>query len=426
MKYLNFISVAIFIILFWIIRIPMFLFHLIMSISWLPDVKWPKLGNINPEITSDKFSHDLSGYYKGDGGKFISQAYACIRDEDSWSQVKRFWDWDKNQFFRCDVPKRAWSGDQMAGMALALAVRFREGKLTDEEKKFLSDTCWNAVFGNWIPFRFKHQDTSRGYYWNPFSPGVNCNTQALCLLKLGYLLETSVTKKIIFRVVYWLLLIPSILFYLFGMCDHIIFVRRVCACWWYGTHSDALTYAAGSLLGIPFNKYCLLRLNRRYGKINADISAIAYALCGKDKNKDTVLRLVSDLVKSRDGSTFGFEKRRYYSLRHILKNGGKWFGKFGDIWKESDSKPRDMINHIKTWKIIFDCWQDWNDTWSGGYCCHDRTWERNFLDHGKPYDNDGDLDIIFPLNVINGCLRFDDYFLTERIFSFINRIGNKI
>lgn len=379
----------------------MSIFQFLVSKAWKPTVEPNDLTDPLYSLKPEDFESRPSQYNNGDGPKFWGQGYACHQTEEWWKALKSCWDFDNKVFFRPLEPETAFSGDTLSGMLLAIAVRTSQGLLTEEEKKFLGELAWKLVFKQWVPFKFEHEDKSRGYFWAPWIVSMDDYFQSGMILIWGSR-YTSWWKRLLFGLVWALFFVIHLIPLMFGMYDHNIFYKKVYACWWYGMHSDALTYAAAILNKMFFAKKGLGCLDKRYGNFNADVAALSCHFLGRRARYPVTHSLIEELNEYRTKKAAS-NRADYYSLRELSKTVPNWWkgliGKFTD-WNGF----KEVFEYMKTFKSQFNAWKPLESRWAGGKQCQDRTWERNPQEYGRPGSNLGNLDILFPLLVSDGCL----------------------
>lgn len=396
-----------FLLLFVLLLVPMLVVQFVESRMWSPSVKQPDMTDPDFNLDATQFNHDPSGYMTGDGSKFCGIMYACQHHtpwaEELWAIVKKFWDFDLKEFFRYDEPETGFSGDMFPGMAMAISVRDKKNLLTKEEKDFLGSLSWKLCITNLFPLKFSPFDSSRGHIWNPWKLSLKSVFQALIIMLWGIKFAPWY-RKIVLSLLFVVFFVLHIPLFLFGMYDYNLFVGKTYACWWHGSHSSMITFAASYFMGIPFAKKGMKILSKRYMLINADVSSLSCALLKYREAYQITYSLVTDIVASRK-QVPPTETTTYKDVKELPDCLVAWLS---DFWTALKSwgirKAFSILFHPSSY---FDLTTTQSVEWVGGKQCQDYCWERSQLKRGSPGKSRGDLDIIFPLAVVNGC--FDEF-----------------
>ncbi len=218
------------------------------------------------------YNHNYVDVFGGDAAKFIGMQYYCTSDYSVWNYLRDFFfDRENFVFVRYGYSELAFSGDQSSGMFMAITKAHINNHISELDKTFIGESVWRAIVPTLTPFRFKHNDLSRGWLLLP----PICNGipfLSLIMLKLGILFNSGY-KKYVLTALYYMFLVPSLLLFLVGTFDRCLFWGRIYLFWTYSTHSDALVYRTAQLLGIPFAKWALKRTYNRHS-YNLDISTL--------------------------------------------------------------------------------------------------------------------------------------------------------
>ena len=249
---------------------------------------------------------------RGDSAKFVGLWYVATRDKEVLELLKEY---VKGGVFHRkpgQKTKKNFSGDMFAGFSYAVMHAYFSRDIDEEFKKDLLKALKSSIFEKpYLTLKSNSEKQDRGYLLRPFFMNAGHFLPLLTALQLLIKLDDSKKNRIVYRLLYGLVLLVA-------APDMIInptfFIRegKLRYAQWYYVHSCFLYYRVlYTLTGNPIYRRAFRFIYKRF-PFNPDFA-------GLEGDKEAVKLWLNDYLSSDKSNPYAQMKQTVYNLKDLVR-----------------------------------------------------------------------------------------------------------